>query len=109
MKQQETVREADLSGSESMADVHHMPSRGCVLTARDLTLIKRKFDRTCEELGVFAEDEAARRSLGRALVEAVARGEVELAVPEDAVPTGTETLYFEGEELIVAITDSIGH
>ncbi len=91
-----------------MADLHHTPSRSCVLTARDLTLIKRKFDRTCEELGVFAEDETARRSLGRALVEAVARGEVELAVPEEA-SAGTETLFFEGEELVVTITDRPGH
>lgn len=92
-----------------MADLHHTPSRGCVLTARDLTMIKRKFDRTCEELGVFAEDEAARRSLGRALVAAVARGDVELAVAEESASNSTETLYFEGEELIVAITDRIGH
>ncbi len=92
-----------------MADLHHTPGRSCVLTARDLTLIKRKFDRTCEELGVFAEDETARRSLGRALVEAVARGEVELAAPEDVSPTGTETLFFEGEELVVTITDRPGH
>ncbi|MGQ3353824.1 MAG: hypothetical protein ACT6XY_15770 [Phreatobacter sp.] len=92
-----------------MADVHHTQSRSCVLTARDLTLIKRKFDRTCEELGVFAEDETARRSLGRALVEAVARGEVQLAVPDDLSHVGTETLFFEGEELVVTITDRPGH
>lgn len=92
-----------------MADVHHTTRRGCVLTARDLTLIKRKFDRTCEELGVFAEDEQARHSLGRALVAAVARGDVELLAAEAPDPAGTETLFFEGEELVVALTERADH
>lgn len=74
----------------------------CIVTPQELALIKRKFDCTCEELGVFPEDDNARRSLGRALMAAVARGDLDLDdVPAD---TETETLRFEGEELVVAIT-----
>ncbi len=77
----------------------------CLVTPQELALIKRKFDCTCEELGVFPEDESARRSLGRALMAAVARGDLDL----DAVSTGTatETLSFEGEELVVAVTSPL--
>lgn len=92
-----------------MADIHHTTRRGCVLTARDLTVIKRKFDRTCEELGVYAEDDQARHALGRALLAAVARGETELLADEATDAAGTETLFFEGEELVVALTERAGH
>ncbi len=92
-----------------MSSLHPSPMPGCVLTAQDLALIKRKFDCTCEELGVFAEDERARRSLGRALLAAVARGDVELAADAASSATPTETLCFEGEELVVAITDQPRH
>ncbi|WP_296577756.1 hypothetical protein [Phreatobacter sp.] len=92
-----------------MADIHHTTRRGCVLTARDLTMIKRKFDRTCEELGVYAEDDRARHALGRALLAAVARGETELLADEAPDAAGTETLFFEGEELVVALTERAGH
>lgn len=91
-----------------MANVQQSPMPTCILTAHDLALIKRKFDRTCEELGVFAEDERARQSLGRALMAAMARGDVEL---EDAARSSseTETLRFEGEELVVAILEPRRH
>lgn len=74
----------------------------CLVTPRELALIKRKVDCTCEELGVFPEDENARRSIGRALMAAAARGDLDL----DAVSasTATETLSFEGEDLVVAVT-----
>jgi hypothetical protein len=91
-----------------MTDVHHSTRRGCVLTAQDLTVIKRKFDRTCEELGVYAEDDQARQSLGRALLAAVARGDVDLPEPEPST-CATEIVSFEGEELVVLITDRPGH
>lgn len=92
-----------------MSNLQQPPMPACILTPQDLTLIKRKFDRTCEELGVFAEDERARRSLGRALVAAVARGDVELETGAPSAATPTETLCFEGEELVVAITDHPRH
>jgi hypothetical protein len=94
-----------------MSDAHHTPKTmpACVLTAQDIALVKRRFDRTCEELGVFPEDDAARRSLGRALVAAVARGDIELARESEGRPAAVETLRFEGEELVVAITDRLSH
>lgn len=92
-----------------MANVQQSPMPTCILTAHDLALIKRKFDRTCEELGVFAEDERARQSLGRALMAAMARGDVELEAGAPSAATPTETLCFEGEELVVAITEHPGH
>ena len=92
-----------------MSNLQQPPMPACILTAQDLTLIKRKFDCTCEELGVFAEDEHARRSLGRALVAAVARGDVELEAGAASSATPTQTLCFEGEELVVAITDQPRH
>jgi chaperonin cofactor prefoldin len=94
-----------------MSDTHQtqktMPA--CVLTAQEIALMRRRFDRTCEELGVFPEDDAARRSLGRALVAAVARGDVELGRDDEARPAAVETLRFEGEELVVTITDRLAH
>jgi hypothetical protein len=92
-----------------MADIHHTTRRGCVLTARDLTVIKRKFDRTCEELGVYAEDDQARHALGRALLAAVARGDAELLADGASDEVGTETLFFEGEELVVPLAERPGH
>jgi hypothetical protein len=94
-----------------MSDTHHtqktMPA--CVLTTQDIALMKRRFDRTCEELGVFPEDDKARRQLGRALVAAVARGDIELARDGEGRPAAVETLRFEGEELVLAITDRPAH
>ncbi|KAF0135676.1 MAG: hypothetical protein FD152_1252 [Xanthobacteraceae bacterium] len=77
----------------------------CIVTPQELALIKRKFDCTCEELGVFPEDESARRSLGRALMAALARGDVDLEDASTPSSAATETLRFEGEELVVAIVD----
>lgn len=75
-----------------------------VFTAQDVELIKRKFDRTCEELGVFAEDEEARRSLGRALVGAAVRGDIDWSgAPDEIGPTEVERVHFEGEELTVRV------
>jgi hypothetical protein len=91
-----------------MTDIHHsIPT--CVLTAHDVALMKRRFDRTCEELGVFAEDDEARRKLGRALVAAVARGEITLTDADDTRIAAVETLRFEGEELVVALVDRPAH
>jgi hypothetical protein len=91
-----------------MTDIHHsIPT--CVLTAHDVALMKRRFDRTCEELGVFAEDDEARRKLGRALVAAVARGEITLTDADDTPIAAVETLRFEGEELVVALVDRPAH
>jgi hypothetical protein len=91
-----------------MTNIHHsIPT--CVLTAHDVALMKRRFDRTCEELGVFPEDDEARRQLGRALVAAVARGEIKLADESIGEITAVETLRFEGEELVVAIMDRPAH
>lgn len=91
-----------------MSPVAHHPAAACLFTGEDLARMKRKFDRTCEELGVFAEDEGARSSLGRALVAAIARGDVDL--PEPEIEAGaTEIVCFEGEELVVVITDRPGH
>ncbi|MFN6952936.1 MAG: hypothetical protein ACK4NE_10150 [Albidovulum sp.] len=92
-----------------MSNLQQPPMPACILTPQDLSLIKRKFDCTCEELGVFAEDEGARRSLGRALVAAVARGDVALDATLPASTAHTETLHFEGEDLVVAITDPLRH
>jgi hypothetical protein len=74
-----------------------------VFTAHDVELMKRKFDRTCEELGLFPEDEAARRSLGQALIRAVERGDIRLDDVEATPPADlpVEHLYFEGEEMAV--------
>lgn len=91
-----------------MSNVHHLHPPTCVFTGRDLALIKRKFDRTCEELGVFPEDVGARSSLGRALVAAVARGEVRLSDGPAEIPGETEIISFEGEEMVVPASH-IGH
>lgn len=91
-----------------MTEIHRsVPT--CVLSAQDIALMKRRFDRTCEELGVFAEDDEARRKLGRALVAAVARGEIELAEDDAGEITAVETLHFEGEELVVAVRNRPAH
>ncbi len=91
-----------------MSPVVHTAAPACLFTGDDVARMKRKFDKTCEELGVFAEDDGARRSLGRALVAAIARGDVDL--PEPETPVGaTEIVCFEGEELVVVITDRPGH
>lgn len=72
-----------------------------VYTAGDLERMKRKFDRTCEELGVFPEDEEARRSLGHAVVRTFEQGDIDLGPSGSRqAPTG-ERLRFEGEEVIV--------
>lgn len=87
-----------------MTTIQSGGGRNCLFTPRDIAAIKRKLDRTCEELGVFAEDTAARQSLGRALVAAVARGDVALDLPAEAQADGeTETLRFEGEEITVPV------
>lgn len=91
-----------------MTDIHSsIPT--CVLTSHDVALMKRRFDRTCEELGVFPEDDEARRQLGRALVAAVARGDISLADESDGKAAEVETLRFEGEELVVTITSRPAH
>jgi len=91
-----------------MTEIHRsVPA--CVLSAQDIALMKRRFDRTCEELGVFVEDDEARRKLGRALVAAVARGEIELAEDDAGEITTVETLHFEGEELVVAVRNRPAH
>ena len=74
-----------------------------VFTAHDVELIKRKFDRTCEELGLFPEDEDARRSLGHALIRAFESGAIkleEVAEPAEG-DAPMEHLFFEGEEMLV--------
>lgn len=78
---------------------HHSPEAGGVFTGREVEVIKRKFDRTCEELGIFAEDEEARRKLGHNLIQAFARGDMDVAA--EARAAGYEVVRFEGEEMVV--------
>ena len=91
-----------------MSPVVHNATPACLFSGDDLARMKRKFDMTCEELGVYPEDAGARSSLGRALVAAIARCDV--ALPDEEPVTGaTEIVCFEGEELVVVITDRPGH
>lgn len=70
----------------------------CLYSPEDIRRMRLKFDQTCEELGLFCEDKAARAAVGRAVVKAFAAG-----LTEDPPPTATEVLRFEGEEEIVRI------
>ena len=77
----------------------HAPQAGGVFSGREVEVIKRKFDRTCEELGIFAEDEEARRKLGHNLIQALARGDIDVIA--EARAAGYEVVRFEGEEMVV--------
>lgn len=76
----------------------HDPAPRCLYSPEDIKRMRIKFDQTCEELGLFCEDEAARAAVGRAVVKAFAAG-----LTEAPAPTSTEVLRFEGEEEVVRI------
>ncbi|MGL4290645.1 MAG: hypothetical protein ACRCVA_30120, partial [Phreatobacter sp.] len=58
----------------SMREQDHAAEPRCLYSPDDIKQMRIKFDQTCEELGLFCEDEAARAAVGRAVVKAFAAG-----------------------------------
>ncbi|MFX5784996.1 hypothetical protein ABTE36_21140, partial [Acinetobacter baumannii] len=57
-----------------MREQDHAAEPRCLYSPDDIKQMRIKFDQTCEELGLFCEDEAARAAVGRAVVKAFAAG-----------------------------------
>ncbi|WP_163364482.1 hypothetical protein, partial [Escherichia coli] len=83
---------------QAMREQNHEPAPRCLYSPEDIKRMRIKFDQTCEELGLFCEDVAARAAVGRAVVRAFATG-----LAEAPAPPSSMVVRFEGEEEVVRI------